>query len=100
MSAAYLNWLEDLFEEAQVPLRADNRDYLDACLRRIAEAEGDDEETVYRTLQRRWLRHGPPGRQLLASLLRGQVFSRRDSPMRPTEGVGYYVNPDTDKPGS
>jgi hypothetical protein len=48
---------------------------------------------VYRTLKQRWLRHGPPGRQLLASLLRGQVFSRRDSPMRPTEGDGHYVNP-------
>ena len=95
MNTAYLDWLEDLFEEAQVPLREDTREYLDQCLRRIAEAENDDPELVYRTLQRRWLRHGDSGRQLLASLLRSQVFSRRDSPMRPTEGVGYYVNPDS-----
>jgi hypothetical protein len=95
MSTAYLDWLEDLFEEAQVPLRDDTRDYLDQCLRRIAEAEEDDPEVVYRTLKQRWLRHGPPGRQLLAALLRGQVFSRRDSPMRPTEGDGHYVNPGT-----
>ena len=94
MAAAYLDWLTDLFEEAQVPLRPDTRAYLDECLRRIAEAEQDEEATVYRTLQRRWLRHGDSGRQLLASLLRGQAFSRRDSPLRPTEGVGYYTNPD------
>ena len=96
MSTAYLDWLNELFDEAQVPLTDDTREYLDQCLRRIAEAEQDDPETVYRTLQRRWLRHGDPGRQLLASLLRGQVFSRRDSPMRPKEGVGYYVNAGTD----
>ncbi len=96
MAAGYLDWLDELFEEAQVPVRPDTREYLDQCLRRIAEAEEDDEETVYRTLQRRWLRHGEPGRQLLVALLRGQVFSRRDSPMRPTEGMGYYTNPDSD----
>ena len=92
MNTAYLDWLTDLFEEAQVPLRDDTREYLDIALRRIAEAEDDDPEVVYRTLQRRWLRHGDSGRQLLASLLRGQVFSKRDSPMRPAEGVGYYTN--------
>jgi len=96
MAAAYLQWLDELFDEAQVPVHADTMDYLDQCLRRIAEAEDDPEEVVYRTLQRRWLRHGPPGRQLLASLLRGQVFSRRDSPFRPTEGGGYYTNPGSD----
>jgi hypothetical protein len=93
MSNAYLDWLNDLFEEAQVPLQDDTRAYIDQCLRRIAEAEDDDPEVVYRTLQRRWLRHGESGRQLLAALLRGQVYSRRDSPMRPKEGDGHYVNP-------
>jgi len=44
-------------------------------------------------LRETWLRNGPSGRQLLASHLRSEVFSRRDSPLRPTEGVGYYVNP-------
>lgn len=93
MSATYLDWLTDLFEEAQVPYSADNADFLDQCLRRIAGAEGADEEAVFRKLERSWLRNGPSGRQLLAGLLRSQVFSRRDSPMRPHEGVGYYTNP-------
>lgn len=92
MSAAYLNWLTDLFDEAQVPYTADTADLLDAALRRIADAEEDDEETVWRTLRSRWLRHGPSGRQLLAGLLRHEAYSRRDSPLRPTEGVGYYTN--------
>ena len=55
-------------------------------------AEGQDEEAVFRTLQKRWLRSGPSGRQLLATLLRHEVFSRRDSPLRPQEGVGYLTN--------
>jgi hypothetical protein len=95
MSTAYLSWLEDLFDEAQVPFRPDTADYLDASLRRIADAEDASEEDVLNTLRRRWLRHGEPGRQLLASLLRNAVFSRRDSPLRPTEGDGYYTNPPT-----
>jgi hypothetical protein len=90
--AAYLDWLTDVFEEAQVPMNTGHDEYLDGCLRLIADAEDATEEEVYQTLQSRWLRHGPPGRQLLASLLRSQVFSRRDSPLRPTEGGGYYVN--------
>lgn len=93
MSASYLDWLTDLFEEAQVPYTAETAPYLDQCLRRIARAETADEETVFRTLRDRWLKIGPPGRQLLASHLRSEVFSRRDSPMRPTEGNGYYTNP-------
>lgn len=92
MSAAYLDWLTDLFDEAQVPYDADTADYLDQALRRIADAEGSSEEEVWRTLQQRWLRHGPSGRQLLAALLRHEAFSRRDSPLRPTEGVGYFTN--------
>jgi len=47
---------------------------------------------VYRTLRTRWLNQGLPGRQLLASFLRDEVFSRRDSPMRPKEGAGYFTN--------
>ena len=93
MSANYLQWLTDLFDEAQVPYTPDSADYLDGCLRRIAAAEGADEETVYRKLRDGWLRKGPSGRQLLAGLLRAQAFSKRDSPLRPTEGVGYYTNP-------
>jgi hypothetical protein len=93
MPAAYLDWLTELFEEAQVPYTPATADYLDQCLRRIADAEEDDEETVFRTLRQRWLRHGPPGHQLLAGLLRGEVFARRDSPLRPTEGGAYYTNP-------
>ena len=93
MSATYLDWLTDLFDEAQITYDAETAVYLDQCLRRIAGAEGADEETVFRKLRDGWLRNGPSGRQLLAGLLRSQVFSRRDSPMRPTEGVGYYTNP-------
>jgi len=96
MSAAYLEWLEDLFEEAQIPYRPDTADFLDDCLRRIAEVDDAEEEVVLSQLRRRWLRHGEPGRQLLASLLRNQVFSRRDSPLRPSEGEGYYTNPSAD----
>lgn len=92
MSAAYLDWLTDLFEEAQVPHNAETADYLDQCLRRIAGLETGDEEAVYRKLRDTWLKNGPSGRQLLASHLRSEVFSRRDSPLRPTEGVGYFVN--------
>ncbi len=92
MSAAYLDWLTDLFDEAQVPYTDDTADFLDAALRRIADAEGEDEETVFRVLTRRWLRHGPSGRQLLAALIRHEAFSRRDSPLRPKEGVGYFTN--------
>lgn len=93
MQAAYLDWLVDLFEEAQVPYNENTAEYLDLCLRRIAGSEGADEEAVFRKLRDTWLRNGPSGRQLLASHLRSEVFSRRDSPLRPTEGVGYYVNP-------
>ena len=92
MGAAYLDWLDDVFEEAQVPHDEASAAWLDASLRRIAGAEGADEETVYRKLRTRWLNHGPPGRQLLAGLLRDEVFARRDSPLRPREGQGYYTN--------
>ncbi|MCK6506468.1 hypothetical protein L6R53_24365 [Myxococcota bacterium] len=92
MRAAYLDWMTDLFDEAQVPYTPQTADFLDKALRRIADAEEDDEETVWRILRDRWLRHGPSGKQLLAALLRHEAFSRRDSPLRPQEGVGYYTN--------
>ncbi len=92
MQPAYLDWLTDLFEEAQVPCNDETAAWLDQCLRRIAGLEKADEEAVYRKLRDTWLRNGPSGRQLLASLLRSEVYSRRDSPMRPQEGVGYYTN--------
>jgi|AMFO01.1.fsa_nt_gi hypothetical protein len=94
MPATYLDWLVDLFDEAQVPYNEDTADYLDQALRRIAKAEGASDEEVYRKLRDTWLRHGRSGRQLLASFLRDQVYARRDSPIRPVEGSGHYVNPD------
>ena len=102
MAASYLDWLTDLFEEAQVPYTPETADYLDLCLRRIARLDtaAADEEAVFRALRDTWLRNGPPGKQLLASLLRSEVYSRRDSPMRPHEGVGYYVNPTEPPPRS
>ena len=44
----------------------------------------------------------PSGRQLLTAFIRDEAFSRRDSPMRPHEGGGYYTNayvPKTVPPG-
>ena len=98
MSTAYLEWIDDLLEEAQVPLGPETAGYIDTCLREIAGVGNADAEAVYRALHQGWLRHGESGRQLLAALLRGQVFSRRDSPLRPQEGVGYYVNPGQEDP--
>lgn len=91
-SPAYLDWLTEVFEEAQVPFDEASRRYLDLALRRIAKCENGTEEQVYRALRERWLRHGPPGRQLLAGLVRDEVYSRRDSPLRPTEGHAYFTN--------
>ncbi len=93
MAARYLDWLTDLFEEAQVPYTAESAPWLDASLRRIADlGPSESEESVYRVLRQRWLNHGQPGRQLLASFLRDEVFARRDSPFRPKEGDAYYTN--------
>lgn len=91
MPAAYLDWLKEVFEEAQVPYTPETADYLDKSLRKIAGAENADEETVYRKLRSRWLNHGVPGRQLLAGFIRDEVFCRRDSPFRPQEGTAYYT---------
>lgn len=92
MAAAYLDWLVDVFEEAQVDYTPDTAAWLDRSLRNIAGLPDADEEAVYRKLRERWLNHGQPGRQLLIALLRDDVYSRRDSPMRPKEGEGYYTN--------
>lgn len=93
MAAHYLEWLADLFDEAQVPFTPETADFLDVSLRKIAGLEANaTEEAVYHRLRQRWLNQGQPGRQLLASFIRDEVFSRRDSPMRPTEGQGYFTN--------
>ena len=92
MPAAYLDWLTDLFEEAQVPYTPETAAWLDLSLRKLVRAEQADEETVYRKLRERWLHHGVAGRQLLAGFLRDEVFARRDSPLRPKEGEAYYTN--------
>ncbi|MDP2313929.1 MAG: hypothetical protein Q8P41_13565 [Pseudomonadota bacterium] len=92
MPAAYLDWLADIFEEAQVPLNAETADYLDLSMRKLVGAMKDDEEVVYRKIRERWLKHGLPGRQLLGGLIRDEMFARRDSPFRPREGGGYYTN--------
>ena len=92
MSTAYLDWLRDLLEEAQVPLDDASRPAIDAALRRLAGLDADAPgERVLAELRRRWLRHGASGRKLLAGLIRGEVYARRDSALRPREGGGYYV---------
>lgn len=96
MPAAYLDWLADVFEDAQVPFNAqltpEQADWLDVSLRKLVGAEKEDEEVVYRRLRERWLKHGLPGRQLLTAFIRDEVFVRRDSPFRPREGEAYYTN--------
>ena len=94
MAAEYLDWLVEIFEEAQVPYNAETADTLDRALHHIAGVDypqsRDDE--VLQALRARFLVLGPPGRQLLAAYLRSAVFSDRDSQMRPTPGQGYYTN--------
>lgn len=93
MAAHYLEWLKDLFEESQVPYTPETASFLDESLRKIAGFDAQaSEEDVYRKLRTRWLNQGQPGRQLLGSFLRDEVFSRRDSPMRPAEGTAYFTN--------
>ena len=92
MPAAYLNWLDDLLEEAQVELTPETSDYVDSALRRIAGVPTGSDKELMAVLRDRWLRRGPQGRQLLAGLLRQEVYSRRDSPLRPVEGDGYFTN--------
>lgn len=97
MSAAYLEWLKDVLEEAQVPHTEATSEYLDQAFRRLSRTEGKPEAEVLATVRRRWLRLGPSGRQLLAGLLRDEVYARRDSPFRPQEGMGYYTNAELER---
>ncbi|MFN7143520.1 MAG: hypothetical protein ACK4YP_07090 [Myxococcota bacterium] len=99
MPAAYLDWLADVFEEAQVTYSADTADYLDLVMRRLVNGENEDEEVVFRRIRERWLKHGLAGRQLLAAFIRDDVYARRDSPFRPKEGDAYYTNDYTPKAG-
>ena len=94
MSADYLDWYEDVFEEAQEPLNEETSEWLDRAMHRIAGLSHpqEDPNAVLEVLRDRFLRLGPPGRQLLAAHLRDEAFSRRDSPMRPRQGCGYYDN--------
>ncbi|MDP2310458.1 MAG: hypothetical protein Q8P18_30855 [Pseudomonadota bacterium] len=96
MPAAYLDWLAEVFEDAQVPFNAqltpEQATYLDVSLRKLVGAEKEDEEVVYRRIRERWLKHGLPGRQLLTAFIRDEVYVRKDSPFRPAEGGAYYTN--------
>ncbi len=92
MAAAYLDWLVEIFDDAQVPYTPETAEYLDLSLRKLVKAPTEPEEEVYRRLRERWLKHGLPGRQLLTAFLRDEVYARRDSPLRPKEGEGYYTN--------
>ncbi|MBN1336511.1 MAG: hypothetical protein JXB39_11170 [Deltaproteobacteria bacterium] len=95
MGTAWLHWLDPVFEEAQVVHTEATAPVLDAALRRLVGAEATTpDEVVWRRLCDTWLVHGPPGIQLLGGLLRGQVLSRRDSPLRPREGQGYFTGED------
>lgn len=89
---AYLDWLTEVFDEAQVPFTPETAPVLDRALRNMVNGATASEEEVFRRIRQRWLMHGLPGRQLLASFLRDEVFSRRDSTLRPKEGGGYYTN--------
>ncbi len=89
---AYLDWLADVFEEAQVTYDATTAPYLDVVMRKLVDGANEDEEVVFRRIRERWLRHGLPGRQLLAAFIRDDVYARRDSPFRPKEGDAYYTN--------
>ncbi len=90
--AAYLDWLKDVFEEAQVDLTPATAASLDVAMRRLVNAPKASDEEVFGLIRSRWLRHGQPGRQLLVAFIRDEVYSRRDSPLRPVEGTGYYTN--------
>ncbi len=98
MAGEYLEWLSDIFDEAQVPVSPEHEDFLDQALHRIAGVDYPEGEpgTVYRSLQQTFLKAGPSGRQLLAAYLRDEAFARRDSPMRPREGVGFFTNAEYD----
>ncbi|MCB9794176.1 MAG: hypothetical protein H6741_15785 [Alphaproteobacteria bacterium] len=94
MAAEYLDWLTEIFEEAQVPYNAQTADYLDRVLHEIAGVsypqKSDDQ--VFRVLRERFLKIGPPGRQLLAGFIRDAAYARRDSALRPREGGAHFDN--------
>jgi len=94
MSLDYLGWFDEIFEEAQVPLSPDTEQWLDRAMHRIAGLEHpqQDPDEVLNLLRERFLKLGPPGRQLLAAHIRDEAFARRDSPMRPEQGSAYYDN--------
>jgi hypothetical protein len=94
VAADYLDWLTDVFDEAQVPYNDETADQLDRALHTIAGVSypQESEDEVLRVLRERYLVLGPPGRQLLAAYLRSAFFSDRDSPARPGPGVGYFTN--------
>ena len=94
MSLGYLNWLDEIFEEAQVPHNDETAEAIDRALHRIAkvaQGEGSDSE-VLAYLKTNFLRQGHSGRGLLAAHLRDELFSKRDGELRPSQGVGYYTN--------
>ncbi len=94
MALDYLAWFEEIFEEAQVPLGPETEGWLDLAMHRIAGLEHPQEEPdqVLNVLRERFLKLGPPGRQLLAAFIRDEAFARRDSPMRPAQGSAYFDN--------
>jgi hypothetical protein len=94
MAADYLDWLSDVFEEAQVPFNAETADFLDQTLHKIARVPYPQqrEDEVFNALRERFLKVGPSGRQLLAAYLRDAFFARRTSPHRPTEGGAHFTN--------
>jgi hypothetical protein len=93
MAAAYLDWIADIIEESQIFPTEAALPYLDESIRQITGLgpEATDEQ-VYRVLVDRWIRHGPPGVQLLGSLLRDVAYCSPGSPLRPVEGQGYFTN--------
>ena len=94
MSADYLDWLADVFEEAQIPLTPQTAEHLDRACHDIAGVSypQTSEGEVLAVLRERFLALGPPGYQLLAAYLRDRVYGDRRSPFRPQQGVGYYTN--------
>lgn len=94
MAADYLDWLVDIFEEAQVHLDDTTADFLDRALHGIAKVDFPQKEPdqVFRVLRDNFIKIGPPGRQLLAALIRDAAYARRDSPFRPEEGGAHFDN--------
>jgi len=94
MSHNYLDWLSDLFEEAEVPFNKETAPAIDVALHRIAGLPfpQEDRNVLLNSLRDSFLRLGPNGRQLLSAHLRSELYSRIDGALRPKQGVGYYTN--------